>query len=457
MNGTSIVSENCATFLLDPEAMTIKDVNQQACEMLGYTQDELLSLAPEDIHPEDIEQFREFISSVSVQQSGWTDSLSCRTKEGDTIPAEISASTITLDGEQRVLALVRDVSERVHREQALENALDRTNFVLENTDTIIWEGDLDTDGVRRFGPVERLVGVPSKRMPTAWDFYDTAVHPKDRDHVKQLHEAVRRGEREFFVTEYRTNPDLQEDVRWIEDRAYKRVETPGDDQKITGLLIDVTDQKERERELQRQNVRLDEFSSIVSHDLRNPLNVVEGRLELARQECDSEHLDDAARAAERMNVLIDDLLTLAREGDTVDDTEPVDLVTLTENCWRNVVTTEATLTTEIDRRIHADQSRLQQLLENLVRNAVEHGGDDVTVTVGELDDGFYVEDDGSGIPKEDRDDVFEAGYSTAKDGTGFGLSIVKQVADAHGWNIRVTDGFEGCARFEITGVEFAVE
>jgi len=78
----------------------------------------------------------------------------------------------------------------------------------------------------------------------------------------------------------------------------------------------------------------------------------------------------------------------------------------------------------------------------------------VTVTVGTIDDGVYVEDDGPGIPEDDREDVFEAGYSTAADGTGFGLSIVKQIAEAHGWAISVTEGAGGGARFEITGLEF---
>ncbi|MXR51357.1 hypothetical protein GRX03_07025 [Halovenus sp. WSH3] len=217
------------------------------------------------------------------------------------------------------------------------------------------------------------------------------------------------------------------------------------------------ERKQATSDLERQNERLEEFASIVSHDLRNPLNVAEGRLELAREECDSEHLDAVGRAHERMNTLIDDLLTLAREGDQVGDLEPVNLGFLTKNCWQNVATDHATLMIETDRRIQADQSRLGQLLENLMRNAVEHGGKDVTVTVGELDNGFYVEDDGPGIPEDERDDVFEAGYSTSEDGTGFGLSIVKQVAQAHGWDVRVTDGSEGGARFEITGVEFTDE
>ena len=221
------------------------------------------------------------------------------------------------------------------------------------------------------------------------------------------------------------------------------------------VALDQVEQTEqlraREQELTRQNDRLEEFTSVVSHDLRNPLNVADGRLELVREECDSEQLDTIARAHERMEALIDDLLTLAHHGETASDIEPVDLATLTENCWRNVATAKATLAVDINRRIRADRSRLKQLLENLIRNAVEHGGEDVTVTVRELDDGFYVEDDGSGIPENARDDVFDVGYSTAEDGTGFGLSIVNQVVDAHGWTIRVTDGSEGGARFEIRG------
>lgn len=196
------------------------------------------------------------------------------------------------------------------------------------------------------------------------------------------------------------------------------------------------------------------LDSIVSHDLRNPLQVAQGRLELAREEGNRDNLDEVVRAHDRMSALIEDLLTFAREGKQVGELEPVDLVGLTENCWRNVATAEATLATDMDRRIRADQSRLQQLLENLFRNAVEHSGGIVTVTLGELGDGFYVEDNGSGIPEDEQKNVFEAGYSTVEDATGFGLSIVKQVAKAHGWDVRVTDGSDGGVRFEITDVEF---
>ena len=190
----------------------------------------------------------------------------------------------------------------------------------------------------------------------------------------------------------------------------------------------------------------------MSHDLRNPLNVAEGRLTLAQEECDSLHLEAVEQAHDRIHALIEDLLTLARGDDTAADTTPVSLADAAEESWAGVETADASLATDIDRTIEADAGRLKQLLENLIRNAVEHGGDDVTVTIGELPDGFYVEDDGPGIPAADRDDVFEAGYSTNDAGTGFGLSIVKQVVEAHDWAIHVTEGPDGGARFEITNV-----
>jgi len=276
------------------------------------------------------------------------------------------------------------------------------------------------------------------------------------------------------------------------------------DRKRGDLLVlrDITVQKRREQELERQNERLDAFADAVSHDLRNPLNVASGRVELAGEECDSHHLHDAGDALDRMGTLIDDLLTLAREGEAVGEVEPVDLTALTETCWTTVATDGAVLRADPGLTVRADRSRLRQLLENLFRNAVEHsstsprseprgdavehgstnprseprgdavehgsaggrpGSDDdvehggTTVTVGALPDerGFYVADNGPGVPEADREQVFESGFSTTDEGTGFGLAIVAEIAEAHGWTISVTDAEGGGARFEIVTTEAA--
>lgn len=107
---------------------------------------------------------------------------------------------------------------------------------------------------------------------------------------------------------------------------------------------------------------------------------------------------------------------------------------------------------DVEQPIQADSSRLQQHLENFSRNAIEHGGDDVAVTIDELDDGFSVEDPGPGVPADNREAAFGVGYSTRGDGTGFGLSVVKRVAQGHGRSAVATTGVESGARFEITGV-----
>jgi len=248
------------------------------------------------------------------------------------------------------------------------------------------------------------------------------------------------------------DPDQEE---WNLTSKAPLYDDDGEIQGLVGVTRQITERKRYEQRLERQNERLEEFVSLVSHDLRNPLNVASGQLELAREECESERLDRVERAHDRMETLIGDLLQLAREGEEAQDLEPVRLKALVDRCVETVDTGDASVVVESDLQFRADAGRLHQLLENLVANAVEHGGDDVTVTVGRLPDepGFYVADDGPGIPEDDREHVFDAGYSTSDSGTGFGLSIVEEIAEAHGWEVRVTDSVEGGARFEITGVD----
>jgi len=217
------------------------------------------------------------------------------------------------------------------------------------------------------------------------------------------------------------------------------------------LFKDITEKEQYRRELETQNQRLEQFTGMVSHDLRNPLNIAKGNVEIARETGDDDALRTVERALDRMEELIADLLTLAQQGQPIDDTEPVSLADLVEACWEMVDVANAELIVDGDLEIEADRDRLQQLFENLFRNSVEHGGDDVTITVGALDSdaGFYIEDSGSGIPAEDRETIFESGYTTNRGGTGLGLSIVNEIVEAHGWSIRATEGTDGGARFEI--------
>ncbi|ELZ12118.1 multi-sensor signal transduction histidine kinase [Halovivax asiaticus JCM 14624] len=295
----------------------------------------------------------------------------------------------------------------------------------------------------------------------------------------------------------------------------RNVPMRSDDEVTRGYLIytDLEALKARERELERKNERLDQFASMVSHDLRNPLNVAAGYLDLAREEHDCAELRSIEQAHRRMERLIEDLLSLARAGDTVDEVQPVHLGTVAREAWDNVSTTDAQIEIDGDAIVEADPGQLLGLLENLFRNSVEHGStssqggsrpddsvehgstssrpkvddsvehgstcqsttiespatgnhpatddhpstDDgadtaVSVRLGSTPDGFFVADDGPGIPPEDRERIFESGYTTAEENTGLGLAIVDQIREAHDWDATVGVGVDGGARFDfVTG------
>ncbi len=214
----------------------------------------------------------------------------------------------------------------------------------------------------------------------------------------------------------------------------------------------MTEQREQAIKLAAQNDRLSEFAAILTHDLRNPLAVAYGDLEGYRTDGDDEQLDSLDDSLDRIGRIIDDVFVIARDGRGVTDAEPVDLTTVARDAWEMVDTADATLDVRTTDTVNADGSRLQRLFENLFRNAVEHAGPSVTVTVTETTAGFAVEDDGPGIAVEDREHVFDPGFSRLTDGTGFGLYIVETIAEAHGWTVAVTEGAAGGVRFEFTVV-----
>jgi len=221
------------------------------------------------------------------------------------------------------------------------------------------------------------------------------------------------------------------------------------------LISRMLEHELRRERTQEQIKRLDQFASIVSHDLRNPLGIAQGNIELAAEKFDNpDELATASQALDRMETLIGDVLSLARQSEDVENTRPVSLSAIVDDCWASIDGQEATIEIVDDCTFQADEARTKQVFENLFRNAVEHGGSDVTIHVGKLTDrdGFYVENDGPKIPAEDREKIFETGFSTGDEGLGLGLAIVSGAVSAHGWEITATEGELRGASFEISNV-----
>jgi signal transduction histidine kinase len=294
------------------------------------------------------------------------------------------------------------------------------------------------------------------------------VHPDDVEHaVETLAEAIADPAYRPVITFRFAHPEKG----WIvlENTGRNLI----DDPVIEGFVInshDVTERTDQVAELQRQRDRLSEFASVVSHDLRNPLSVAGGNLSLLEETGDLSHAAHVRLALTRMETIIEDLLGLAREGETIRSLAPVSLADVATSAWSSVDTDAARLTVDSELVICADEGRLQQLLENLFSNAVTYAGPTTHVRVLDRSDdrtdrpagvdggdresvGFAVVDDGPGVPPADRDRAFEYGVSSNPDRTGFGLAIVRRVAEGHGWTVTLTDGPEGGALFAFSNVE----
>ncbi|MFW5917719.1 MAG: PAS domain-containing protein [Halorubrum sp.] len=308
---------------------------------------------------------------------------------------------------------------------------------------------VDSDGrVRYESPsVEEVLGYEQGstvgRSPLGY------VHPADRERVTERFYRALSDPDAAPTLEYRYRT-ADGDWVWLESQTRSLPE----DSAVGRLLVnsrDVSERKARERRLTDRNERLDRFASIVSHDLRNPLSVIRASMEMAQLKDDTEPLERGERAVDRIDQLVSELLTLARQGSGIDEPTEFTLEAVVREAWQIAGDGSARLLVGADARIRGDRGRLRQVFENLFRNATEHAApscsaddrptadDRLTVAVSATGEGFLVVDDGPGIDPDHREDVFETGFTTREGGTGYGLDIVREVVESHGWDVELRD------------------
>lgn len=236
------------------------------------------------------------------------------------------------------------------------------------------------------------------------------------------------------------------------------------------IYSDISEQKEREQQLKKKNKQLDEFASILTHDLRNPINIASGYLTQLKTSENKECVELIEKAHERMEAIISDTLALTEEAQPVENPETVPISEIANAAWAVTDTGASEIEITDSFTIACDSDRLSRLFENLFRNAIDHNEEPVTLQIAihhtmttatrtntDGTNGFYVEDDGCGIPRNKRDRVFEMGETTSRNGTGLGLSIVKRIADAHDWNIQVAESPSGGAKFIFTNAHVDIK
>lgn len=444
-------------FILDEDA-TLELINARGVSLVGLSMDAVQGrpfpeLVEDGIFDQDIiewyvESVREMLSSESERQEARYQT-EVDPPDGEARLIEVHLTLRPYDEEFRgTVGLVRDITERAEREARLRKQQAFNEVALDSVIDFYWVLDMDgyvtdwsdTDGsVTGYTPEEAI-----ERHAT--DFFPEY----ERDYIAQQVEELRETGEITAEADFKTQHGPLVPYRFD---GTVLTDSEGTVERMCGFGQDISARRDHERELERQNEQLERLTSVLSHDLRNLLTVAQGRLKLATEEHQSVHLENASESMNRSVALIDDLLTLTREGKEVQNLQVLELEETVHEAWATIAAQQGSLRVESSRDLHADPSRLQQLLENLLANAVEHGGDEVTITVGALEDGFYVADNGPGIPSEQRGEVFEMGYSSLEDGTGFGLNIVREIAEAHGWEVSVMESDTGGARFEVTGIE----
>jgi PAS domain S-box-containing protein len=432
----------------------IRRANARVEDIFGYAPEELegesievvVPDAAEVNHPEKRETYFEDPESRPM---GAGLELRAEHRDGTTFPVDISLSPIQADGDTEVIAAVRDRSERERLQQkyrtVMQTAPDATFVIGATTGEILEVNEAATE----------LLAASESTLVGA---HVTALHPSEEtQRYRELFHAHPEGEQKT-VARFENGDDVRVETRDGEhvpvEISAQHLELQGQDV-LVAMLRDVSDRRRYERDLYHQIDRLERLAEVLSHDLRNPLNVAEGNLDLAVQTGDTSRLTDVERAHDRIRDIIEDALTMVRGGSEVESVDPLELSGIVWKCWRNVATANASLTVDTNGLVFADETRIGHLFENLFRNAVEHAGDNVTVTAGVFDGGFYVADDGPGIPPEQRTSVRESGWTTSSAGSGLGLSIVADIAAAHDWTFTVTESSSGGARFEFAGVRTA--
>ncbi len=416
--------------------------NDGAAEIFGWNEAEVLGMEQPPIVTEEVAEEYEQLFSRTLAGESFTGIEVQRTrKDGRTVDLHLSTAPLEdADGNVRGgMSVFADFTDQKARErqlrqfrQAVEHA--GHGVLITDQEGVITYVNPTFEEQTGYSAEEAIGRTPS--------LLRSATH--DEDYFEDLWETILDGE----VWEHEIINERKDGTKIYVDQTIAPVYgESGDIEHFVAVNHDITERKESELALERQNKRLEEFASVVSHDLRNPLTVAQGSLDLLPDE--DPNVERIETALDRMGAIIDDVLTLAREGETADSTEPLAIADLAEEAVSTTDLSTEAVAVDGDPTIDGDPKRARRILENLYRNALEHVGEDVAITVGPLETaGFFVADDGPGIPPETQDQVFESGYTTNPDGTGLGLSIVERLAEAQGWSVAVTNGAAGGARFE---------
>ncbi|OKY77093.1 MAG: Signal transduction histidine kinase with PAS and PocR sensory domain, partial [Candidatus Methanohalarchaeum thermophilum] len=423
------------------------EVNDVACEMLGYSREEFLEMSPRDIDSsEKADEVPEVMEKL-FNEGDVRFEMKHQAKDGTKIPVEINSHLLELEDEKRVLSVARDISERKKREEKLKKNEKRLKGSQRVANVGSWEIDLDTGELTWSDETYRIFGLPIGE-PVTYDEFLEFIHPEDRDYVdKEWNEALETGE---YDIDHRIVVD--DEIKWVHEKADIIFNDDGEPIRVVGSVQDITERKKRKE-------REELLHSLLRHDVQNKAQVVEGYLELLKEdpEGNKEYVDKALKAAKESEDIIEKVRTLRKiEKEGIKETK-IDSVlkeVMEENRDRanerglEIKKTSSSLKCKVKAG-----SLLRELFNNITENAIQHSeGTKIKITCKEKQKEVIcsIEDDGRGIPDEQKEKVFEKGFKSGETGgSGLGMYLAKQIIENYNGKIEVRDSELGGARFDI--------
>lgn len=451
--GFRTLVENAAdAFLLIDAAGRIRDVNQQACESLGYDRPELLSLLVSDIETrltlEEIAVIRQQVSKTCTFSIESTH----RRKNGSTFPVEMRIRLFESNGEKLGLALVRDISERKQAEAALVASEERLRQLAENMQQVFWMYSIDRTPIYVSPAFEQIWGQPCDRWYAYPGIWLASVHPEDSDRVYAAFQQFQTNPNCCFNEEYRLiRPDG--DVRVIQDQAFPIRDPQGQIYRIAGIAEDVTERRRQQQEMMQATERLaevGELAAMIVHEIRNPLTTIMMGLNSFRRlhlsEIARERLGLALDEAERLRSLLNEILLYAKPY-VLQQTE-LELNQLLGDLLNAIRTLPIALGRRIEFipaphpiRILGDQDKLKQVFINLITNACEAIQEGEQITWEALPHqeqvSILVKNPGNPIPPDIIPKLTKPFFTTKSSGTGLGLAIVKRIVEIHKGTLKI--------------------
>ncbi|MCD6389268.1 MAG: PhnD/SsuA/transferrin family substrate-binding protein [Desulfobulbaceae bacterium] len=493
---------NDAIFVHDRSFGTILDVNQATCDMYGYTKDEIKALLIEDVTSNEPPYTKnEAINWLkkSSTEGPQTFEWRARKKNGELFWVEVNLKRAEIGGQDRLLAVVRNINQRKAIEEQLEQyrhhleklvedrtkALKKSNLKLRKKENSLaeaqriahlgsWDWQVAKDELWWSNEVYHIFGLdPDKSPPPTYKSFLASVHPDDRTRVeKEMNNALLRG-MPYSIQHRIILPGNMHRIVHVRGEVY--LDSHGKPERMIGTVQNITETKQAEEEkkrLESQLMQAQKMEAIgtlaggIAHDFNNSLTAIMGFSELARMlpaaqnDVLQDHLAHIHKAGKRARDLVAQILTFSRKNQIT--THPVRLSSIVKEALKML---RATLPTTIEFRqnipaisgqIMADPTQIHHVLMNLCTNAAHamHNGVgtlSISLTEQKLDHeipgllpGPYlklsISDTGDGIPRKIRDRIFEP-FFTTKDkgiGTGMGLSVVHGIVKSYGGDITFT-------------------